>query len=129
MGCARAPSSCGTFSMPNAIQTHVSKLCIRRWLSMQVLMNAGGTFDTTSADAVANFVDTRFVSAPYKQFMMPMVVPEVRVLATACMTAGSACSLQSDVPACGDLRLSRVSSVLCRFSYPEQEMSMTQLGA
>lgn len=45
----------------------------------EVLMSAGVTFDSTTSDALANFTDVRFVKAPYKQFMMPMVVPEVRL--------------------------------------------------
>ena len=48
----------------------------------EVLMSAGSTFDSTSADAAANLTDVHFVSAPYKQFMMPMVVPAVCSCAT-----------------------------------------------
>lgn len=43
----------------------------------EVLMSAGGAFDSASEDASANFTDVHPVSASYKQFMMPMVVPEV----------------------------------------------------
>lgn len=44
----------------------------------EILMSAGSTFSSTTEDAAANFTDVRPVKAPYKQFMMPMTVPEVR---------------------------------------------------
>lgn len=57
----------------------------------ELLVNAGGTFDSASDDATANFTDVRFVAAPSKQFMMPMVVPKVRA-ARSCRAVPCRCA-------------------------------------